>query len=185
MVPEVLSDAESRMTKSIDAFKRELAAIRTGRASPGLVERLLVEYYGTPTPLQQLASIHAPEPRLLVIQPFDRGSFGEIEKAIQKSDLGINPTNDGKVIRLAIPALTEERRRDMVRMIKKKVEEARISVRNVRRDAHKDLEELESEKMVSADDFTRGTDQLQKITDRFVVEVEKAVQQKEAEIMEV
>ena len=185
MVPEVLSDAESRMAKSVDAFKRDLSTIRTGRASPALVERLPVEYYGTPTPLQQLATIHAPEPRLLVIQPFDRGSFGDIEKAIQKSDLGINPTNDGKVIRLAIPPLTEERRKQMVRLAKTKVEEARVAIRNIRRDAHKDLEEFESEKEISADDYTRGTDQLQKLTDRFVLEVEKLGQQKEAEILEV
>jgi ribosome recycling factor len=185
VVPEVLSDAEARMAKSVEALKRELMTIRTGRASPSLVERLPVEYYGTPTPLQQLASIHAPEPRLLVIQPFDKNSFGDIEKAIQKSDLGINPTNDGKVIRLAIPPLTEERRRDMVKLSRKRIEEARISVRNVRRDAHKDLEELESEKMIGADDLTRGTDQLQKLTDRFILEVERAGQQKEAEIMEV
>jgi ribosome recycling factor len=173
------------MAKSVEALKRELMTIRTGRASPSLVERLPVEYYGTPTPLQQLASIHAPEPRLLVIQPFDKNSFGDIERAIQKSDLGINPTNDGKVIRLAIPALTEERRRDMVRLSRKKIEDAKISLRNVRRDAHKDLEELESEKMISADDFTRGTEQLQRLTDRFVMDVDKAGQQKEAEIMEV
>ena len=173
------------MAKSVEALKRELMTIRTGRASPSLVERLAVEYYGTPTPLQQLASIHAPEPRLLVIQPFDKNSFGDIERAIQKSDLGINPTNDGKVIRLAIPPLTEERRREMVRLSRKKIEDAKIAVRNVRRDAHKDLEELESEKMVSADDFARGTDQLQKVTDRFILEVDKAGQQKEAEIMEV
>jgi len=185
VVPEVLGDAESRMAKSLEAFKRELQTIRTGRASPALVERLPVEYYGTPTPLQQLATIHAPEPRLLVIQPFDRGSFGDIEKAIQKSDLGINPTNDGKVIRLAIPPLTEERRRQMVRLAKTKVEEARVAIRNIRRDAHKDLEEFESEKMISADEFARGVEQLQKLTDRFVLEVDRLGHQKEAEIMEV
>jgi ribosome recycling factor len=173
------------MHKSVEALKRELMTIRTGRASPSLVERLPVEYYGTPTPLQQLASINAPEPRLLVIQPFDRNSFADIEKAILKSDLGLNPTNDGKVIRLAIPALTEDRRKEMVRSARKKVEEARIAVRNIRRDAHKDLEELESEKMASADEVSRGTDQLQRLTDRLVLELDKSVQQKEAEIMEV
>src|SRR5438128_6676344 len=127
MVPEVLSEAESKMTKSVDALKRELGALRTGRASPTLVERLSVDYYGTPTPLQQLASIHAPEPRLLVIQPYDKNSFGSIEKAIQKSDLGLNPTNDGRVIRLAIPALTEDRRRDMVKQVRRKVEEGKVA----------------------------------------------------------
>lgn len=185
MVPEILGDAESRMHKSVEALKRDLMTLRTGRASPALVERLPVEYYGTPTPLQQLATIHAPEPRLLVIQPFDRNSFGDIEKAILKSELGLNPTNDGKVIRLAIPALTEERRRDMVRVARKKVEEARVAIRNIRRDAHKDLEELESEKVASADEVSRGVEQLQRLTDRFVLEVDKAGHQKEAEIMEV
>jgi ribosome recycling factor len=173
------------MTKSVDALKRELQTLRTGRASPNLVERLSVEYYGTPTPLQQLATIHAPEPRLLVIQPYDKGSFGAIEKAILKSDIGINPTNDGKVIRLNIPALTEERRRDMVKVARKKVEESRIAMRNVRRDAHKDLSDFESEKMISKDELTRGEEQLQRLTDRFVLEADKLGQAKEAEIMEV
>src|SRR5262245_69220 len=185
MVPELLSEAEARMTKSVEALKRELQTLRTGRASPTLVERLSVEYYGTPTPLQQLATIHAPEPRLLVIQPYDKGSFGAIEKAIQKSDLGINPTNDGKVIRLNIPALTEERRRDMVKVARRKVEEGRVSLRNVRRDAHKDMTDFESEKMISRDELTRGEEQLQRLTDRFTLEAEKLGQAKEAEIMEV
>jgi ribosome recycling factor len=185
MVPEVLSEAESKMTKSVDALKRELGALRTGRASPSLVERLSVDYYGAATPLQQLATIHAPEPRLLVIQPYDKGSFGAIEKAILKSDLGLNPTNDGKVIRLAIPSLTEERRRDMVKMARKKVEDGRVAVRHIRRDAHKDLGDFESEKMISKDDLTRGEEQLQRLTDRYVLEVEKLGQVKEAEIMEV
>jgi ribosome recycling factor len=185
MVPEVLSEAESKMTKSVDALKRELSTLRTGRASPALVERLSVEYYGTPTPLQQLATIHAPEPRLLVIQPYDKGSFGAIEKAIQKSDLGINPTNDGKVIRLSIPQLTEERRRDMVKMARKRVEEGRIALRNIRRDAHKDMTDFESEKMISKDELTRGEEQLQRLTDRFSLEADKLGQAKEAEIMEV
>jgi ribosome recycling factor len=173
------------MTKSVEALKRELQTLRTGRASPNLVERLSVEYYGTPTPLQQLATIHAPEPRMIVIQPYDKGSFGAIEKAILKSDLGINPTNDGKVIRLNIPALTEERRREMVKVARKKVEESRISLRNVRRDAHKDLGDFESEKMISKDELARGEEQLQRLTDRFTLEADKLGQAKEAEIMEV
>jgi len=185
MVPELLSEAESRMTKSVDALKRELQTLRTGRASPTLVERLSVEYYGTPTPLQQLATIHAPEPRLLVIQPYDKGSFGAIEKAILKSDLGINPTNDGKVIRLNIPALTEERRREMVKVARKRVEEGRVAVRNVRRDVHKDMTEFEVEKMISRDELTRAEEQLQRLTDRFSLEADKLGQAKEAEIMEV
>ena len=185
MVPEVLKEAETKMSKSVEHLKTDLQTIRTGRASPALVERLMVEYYGTPTPMIQLASIHAPEARLLVIQPYDKGAFGAIEKAILKSDLGLNPTNDGKVIRLAIPALTEERRKEMVKIARKRVEDGRIAVRNVRREAHKDLEELESEKMISADDLTRGNDQLQKLTDRFTSEAEKLGQAKEAEILEV
>ena len=185
MVPEVLKEAETKMSKSVEHLKTDLQTIRTGRASPTLVERLMVEYYGTPTPMIQLASIHAPEARLLVIQPYDKGAFGSIETAIQKSDLGLNPTNDGKVIRLAIPALTEERRKEMVKISRKRVEDGKIAVRNVRREAHKDLEELESEKMISADDLTRGEDQLQKLTDRFIVEAEKLGQAKEAEILEV
>jgi ribosome recycling factor len=185
MVPEVLSEAELKMTKSVDALKRELATLRTGRASPSLVERLSVDYYGTATPLQQLATITVPEPRLLVIQPWDKGAFGAIEKAIQKSDLGLNPTNDGKVIRLAIPALTEDRRRDMVKVSHKKVEEGRVSVRNVRRDAHKDLEDFHKEKMISEDELARGNEQLQRLTDRYVMEIERVGKAKEAEILEV
>ena len=185
MVPELLSETESKMTKSVEALRRDLMTLRTGRASPALVERLAVEYYGTPTPLQQLATIHAPEPRLLVIQPYDKSSFGAIEKAIQKSDLGINPTNDGKVIRLAIPQLTEDRRREMVKVARRKVEDFRIQVRNLRRDAHKDLQEFEKEKMISYDELTRGEEQLQRLTDRFVGEIERLGQSKESEIMEV
>ncbi|HEY3107107.1 MAG TPA: ribosome recycling factor [Chloroflexota bacterium] len=185
MVPELLSEAESKMTKSVEALRRELQTLRTGRASPTLVERLPVEYYGTPTPLQQLATIHAPEPRLLVIQPYDRGAFGAIEKAILKSDLGLNPTNDGRVIRLSIPALTEERRREMVKLARRRVEEGRVALRNIRRDAHKDLTDFESEKMISRDELARGEEQLQRLTDRFTLEADKLGQVKEAEIMEV
>jgi ribosome recycling factor len=185
MVPELLGEAETKMTKSVEALKRELQTLRTGRASPTLVERLAVEYYGTPTPLQQLATIHAPEPRLLVIQPYDKGAFGAIEKAILKSDLGLNPTNDGRVIRLAIPALTEERRREMVKLARRRVEEGRIALRNIRRDAHKDMSDFESEKLISKDELARGEDQLQRLTDRFALEADKLGQTKEAETMEV
>jgi ribosome recycling factor len=185
MVPEVLKEAETKMAKSVDHLKTDLSGVRTGRANPGLVERLQVEYYGTPTPLIQLASIHAPEARLIVIQPYDKSAFGAIEKAILKSDLHLTPTNDGRVIRLAIPPLTEERRRDMVKVARKRVEEGRIAIRNIRRDAHKDLEELESEKMISADELARGNEQLQRLTDRLMLEVDKLGQAKEAEILEV
>src|SRR5919198_5806162 len=179
MVPEVLKEAETKMAKSVDHLKTDLSGVRTGRANPGLVERLQVEYYGTPTPLIQLASIHAPEARLIVIQPYDKSAFGAIEKAILKSDLHLTPTNDGRVIRLAIPPLTEERRRDMVKVARKRVEEGRIAVRTIRRDAHKDLEELESEKMISADELARGNEQLQRLTDRLMLEVDKLGQAKE------
>jgi ribosome recycling factor len=185
MVPEVLQEAETKMSKSVEHLKTDLHTIRTGRASPSLVERLQVEYYGTPTPLIQLANIHAPEVRLLVIQPYDKSAFGAIEKAILKSDLGLNPTNDGKVIRLAIPALTEERRKEMVKVSRKRVEDGKIALRNIRREAHKDLDELESEKMITADDLTRGNDQLQRLTDRFILEADRLGQAKEAEILEV
>ncbi|TAK26225.1 MAG: ribosome recycling factor [Chloroflexota bacterium] len=185
MIAELLSDAEIRMAKSVDALRKELSGLRTGRASSALVERVPVEYYGNPTPMMKLASIHVPEPRLIVIQPFDKASFGAIEKAILKSDLGLNPTNDGKVIRLAIPPLTEERRRDMVKVSRRKAEEGRIAVRNVRRDALKDIDEMETEKLVSSDEHARGFESLQRLTDRFVLEIEKVSHAKEAEIMEV
>ncbi|HEV8639155.1 MAG TPA: ribosome recycling factor [Chloroflexota bacterium] len=185
MVPEVMREAETKMSKSVEHLKGDLMTLRTGRANPGLVERLPVEYYGTPTPLIQLASIHAPEARLIVIQPYDKSAFQAIEKAILKSDLHLTPANDGRVIRLPIPPLTEERRRDMVKLARKRVEEGRIAIRNIRRDAHKDLEELESEKMISADELARGNDQLQRLTDRFMLDVDKLGQAKEAEILEV
>ena len=185
MVPEVLSETESKMMKTIDAIRRDYMAIRTSRASPALVERLIVDYYGTATPLQQLATISTPEARLLVIQPWDKGSFSAIEKAILKSDLGINPTNDGKVIRLSLPHMTEDRRKDLVKLSRKKVEDGKISVRNIRRDANKDLDELETEKMITSDDVRVGNEQLQRLTDRFILEVERLGQSKEAEIMEV
>ena len=171
--------------KTIDAIRRDYMAIRTSRASPALVERLIVDYYGVATPLQQLATISTPEARLLVIQPWDKGSFGAIEKAILKSDLGINPTNDGKVIRLSLPHMTEDRRKELVKLSRKKVEDGKISVRNIRRDANKDLDELETEKMITTDDVRLGNEQLQRLTDRFILEVERLGQSKEAEIMEV
>src|SRR3712207_2397105 len=149
MIQDVLSDAESRMGKAMDALRRDLAVIRTGRASPSLVDRLTVEYYGTPTPLNQLASISVPEPRLLVIQPWDRGTMGAIEKAIQRSELGLNPSNDGQVIRLPIPPLTEERRKQLVRLVHNHVEEGKVAVRNIRRDAMAQVRELLSERMIS------------------------------------
>jgi ribosome recycling factor len=185
MATEVLASAETRMQKAVEVFKRDLAGIRTGRASPALVERLMVEYYGTPTPLSQLAAITVPEARLLVIQPWDPAALAAIEKAILKSDLNLTPTTDGRVIRLVLPPLTEERRKDLVRLVRKKAEEGRIAVRNIRRDALEDLKRLEKEKQISEDEFRRLQDRLQKLTDRYIEEVDKAATRKEEEILEV
>lgn len=185
MIDETLADAEQRMGKAIEALRRELATIRTGRAQPALVEHLRVDYYGTPTPLNQLASIAAPEARLLTIQPWDKGSMGPIERAIQMSDLGLNPTNDGNIIRLAIPQLTQERRKDLVKVVHRKVEEGRVAVRNIRRDCLEELRRLQRDKEVSEDDEHRAQDRLQKLTDRFVAEADQVGQEKEQELLEV
>jgi len=185
MIEETLADAEQRMGKAIEALRRELATIRTGRAQPALVEHLRVDYYGTPTPLNQLASIAAPEARLLTIQPWDKGSMGAIERAIQTSDLGLNPTNDGNVIRLVIPQLTEERRKELVKVVHRKVEEGRVAVRNVRRDRLEELRRLQRDKEVSEDEERRAQDQLQKLTNRFVAEADQVGREKEQELLEV
>jgi ribosome recycling factor len=185
MLSDVYKDAEGRMKGAVQALQEDLAAIRTGRAAPALVEKLPVEYYGIPTPLQQLASISVPEARTLLIRPYDAASLKAIEKGILASDLGLTPNNDGKAIRLNLPNLTEERRRDLVKVVGSRVEEARVAVRNVRRDAIKDLREFENEKMISEDDRMRGEDELQKITDRFIDEIDKVGDRKEKEIMEV
>jgi ribosome recycling factor len=185
MVGETLADAEQRMSKGIDALQRDLATVRTGRASPGLVEQLRVDYYGTPTPLRQLANIGVPEARLITIQPYDKGSLDAIEKAIQKSDLGLNPANDGAIIRLAIPQLTEDRRKELVRVVHKKIEDGRVAIRNVRRDAHEMLRDLQRDKEISEDEEHRAQEQLQKLTDRFVSEADKVGLEKEHELLEV
>jgi len=185
MVKDVLADAESRMGKAMEALRRELDTIRTGRASPSLVERLSVEYYGTPTPLNQLAGISVPEPRLLVIQPWDRGTIGAIEKAIQKSELGLNPSNDGQVIRIQIPHLTEERRKQMVKLVHNHVEESKVAVRNIRRDAMGHARDLLNEKLVSEDDLRRAEQQVEDVTKRFVEEADKIGKAKEREVLEV
>ena len=185
MIDEAMADAEERMAKAVEALRRELATIRTGRASPALVEHLRVDYYGTPTPLKQLASVTVPEARLLTIQPWDKGSLGAIEKAIQRSDLGLNPSNDGAIIRLAIPQLTEERRRELVRVVHKKVEDGRVAIRNVRRDDHELLRDLLREKEISEDEEHRAQEQLQKITDRFVAAAEEVGREKERELLEI
>ena len=185
MIKDILADAEHRMRSAIQVLHDDLAAIRTGRASPGLVERLQIEYYGTPTPLMQLASISVPEPRTLTIKPFDQTTLKVIEKAIQSSDLGLNPNNDGKVIHLNLPPLNEERRRDIVKHVHHRLEEARIAVRNIRRDSQNDMRDFEKEKLITEDDLKRGEEDLQKLTDRFVEEIAQHGKNKETEIMEV
>jgi ribosome recycling factor len=185
VIKDLLKDAESHMQKSIHALTDDLQTIRTGRANPALVEKLHVEYYGSPTPLQQLATISVPEPRQLMIKPFDKSTVKAIEKAIMASDLGLTPNNDGLVIRLNLPALTEERRRELVKHVHHRLEEARVALRNLRRDSMKDVKDFEAEKMISEDDRIRGEEEIQKLTDRFMAEVEKIGHTKEQEIMEV
>lgn len=185
MVDDILGDADRRMHKAIEVLKQDLAAVRTGRANAALLDRITVDYYGTPTPVNQVATITVPEARLLVIQPWDRKMLVDIEKAIQKSDLGINPNNDGQVIRLAIPSLNEERRREMVKTVHKKLDEHKVAIRNIRRDAHDKLRDREKKKEISEDELKRSVDRLQKLTDRFIEEMDKVGRTKEQEIMEV
>lgn len=185
MVRDALNEGEARMKGAVRSLEDDLATIRTGRASPALVERLTVEYYGTPTPLMQLATISAPEPRLLTIKPFDPTSLKDIERAILTSDLGLTPNNDGRLIRLNIPPLTEERRHDLVRVVRNRVEEGRVSVRNVRRDVLNDLREFEKEKIISEDEYKRGEDDLQKLTDRYIEKLNETGKRKETEVLEV
>jgi ribosome recycling factor len=185
MINELLQELRERMNKSVEALQDDLMGIRTGRASPALVEKLSVEYYGTLTPLNQMASIAAPEPRLLVIKPWDPSALSDIERAILKSDLGLTPMNDGKLIRLNVPRLTEERRRELVKLVSRRVEEGRIAIRNLRRDSLQDLKEFEKEKMISEDDFFRGKDDVQDLTDEFIKEIDEIGKRKEEELMEI
>lgn len=184
MIQDLLNETKERMNKAVDALRDDLVTIRTGRASPALVERLLVEYYGTPTPLNQLATISVPEPRLLAIRPWDPNALADIERAILKSELGLTPSNDGKIIRLTIPRLTEERRQELVKIVGKRVEEGKIVIRNMRRDAIEDLRELESEKLIPEDEFYRAKDDVQEITDEFIVKMDEIGRDKEQEIIE-
>ena len=185
VTPSQLSDAESRMRKAVEALNREMNTIRTGRASPALVENLIVDYHGVPTPLNQLATITAPEARMLIIQPWDRRAIQEIEKGILKSSLGLNPASDGSIVRLLIPQPTEERRRDLVKVVKRNAEEARIALRNIRRDIIDKLRAMERNKELSQDENRRLQDQLQKLTDSFVGQVDSMAEAKETEVMEV
>ena len=184
MLNDVYKEAETRMDGAIQALEDDLAGIRTGRAHPGLVEKLNVEYYGVPTPLIQLATISVPEPRSLLIRPFDDKSLKDIERSILMSDLGLTPNSDGKSIRLNLPPLNEERRRDLVKLVNIRVEEARVAVRNVRRDSIRDLREFENEKMISEDDLKRGEEKLQKITDQKIEQINNTGERKEKEILE-
>src|SRR5579863_1925312 len=185
MIEDVIKEARTSMERTVDAFKHEMSRVRTGRASTALVEGLHVNYYGAKTPLRQLAGLAAPEPRLIVITPYDKGAMHEIEKAIQTSDLGLNPMNDGKVIRIPIPELTEERRKDLVKHVRKTGEEFRVEVRNHRRDANDMLKELNKEKDITDDDLRNGEARVQTFTTEFIDRIDKILTAKEAEIMEV
>ncbi|OIK13945.1 ribosome recycling factor [Bacillus sp. MUM 116] len=185
MPKQVLSTAKDKMSKGIQAFSRELASIRAGRASASLLDRVTVDYYGAATPVNQVAGITTPEARLLVIQPYDKSILGDIEKAILKSDLGLNPSNDGSIIRIAIPQLTEERRKELVKVVKKEAEEAKVAIRNVRRDANEDLKKLEKNGEITEDDLRGYSDDIQKLTDENISKIDKITKDKEKEIMEV
>lgn len=185
MIKDLLKEAEVRIRAAIQSLNDDLAGIRTGRASPALVEKLPIDYYGAPTPLMQLASISVPEPRSLLIKPFDPTTLKTIERTIQASDLGLTPANDGKQIRLNLPSLTEERRRELVKVVHARLEESRVAVRNIRRDVHNDMRDFEKEKLISEDDLTRGEEELQKTTDQFIEEINKHGEHKEQEILEI
>jgi ribosome recycling factor len=183
MIKELLRDVEGRMQKTIEVLEASLRTIRTGRASPALVERVMVEYYGTPTPLNQLAVISAPEPQLLTIRPYDPGSLGDVERAILKSELGLTPVNDGRIIRLPIPRLTEERRQELAKLVRQRVEEGKVALRNVRRETLDDLREFEKEKLIPEDDFYRGKDDVQDLTDRYTEQMDEISTRKQREVM--
>jgi len=185
MIDPILKDAESKMAKSLEHFAAELTSIRTGRANPALIDKVMVAYYGTPTPLNQLAQISAPEPRLLVVQVYDKSQIGAVEKALRTSEQGLNPASDGQLIRVPIPPLTEERRREYVKLVKQKAEEARVAIRNVRRDELHRIDQMEKEGEVAADDAKRAHARLQKITETQIEKVEGVAARKEAEVMEV
>lgn len=185
MLDAIYAETEDRMDKVISAFQRELATLRAGRATPALLDRIEVDYYGAMTPLNQLAGVTAPEPRLLVIQPWDKQALGDIEKAIMKSDLGLMPNNDGNVIRLSIPQLTEERRKELVKLVRKKGEESKVGIRNVRRDANDDIKQLEKSNDISEDERRRSQDKIQELTDKKILEIDAVMAVKEQEMMEV
>jgi ribosome recycling factor len=185
MPKQVVSATKDRMLKAIQSYSRELASIRAGRASASLLDRITIDYYGAPTPVNQMAGISVPEARLLVIQPYDKSILGDIEKAILKSDLGLNPSNDGMVIRLAIPQLTEERRKELVKLVKKESEEAKVAIRNIRRDGNDDLKKLEKNGEITEDALRGFSDDIQKLTDEHINKIDQITKDKEKEILEV
>ncbi|HEX5564794.1 MAG TPA: ribosome recycling factor [Sporosarcina sp.] len=185
MPKAVMDQTKDRMEKAIGSFSRQLASIRAGRANASLLDRISVLYYGAPTPLNQMAGISVPEARLMVIQPYDKTTLGDIEKAILKSDIGITPSNDGSVIRLAVPALTEERRKELVKEVKKEAEDSKIAIRNVRRDANDELKKLEKNGEITEDELRREGDEIQKLTDSYIVKIDEIAKEKENEIMEI
>lgn len=184
-VKEIISNIEEKMHKSVDALRVELASLRAGRATPALLEKVMVEYYGTPTPVTQVASVSVPEPRMIVIQPWEKTLIKEIEKAIMKSDLGLNPNSDGVCIRLNLPQLTEERRKDLVKVVHKKAEDFRVVVRNLRRDANDAIKKAEKAKEITEDEAKKGTDDVQKLTDKIMKEIDVVAANKEKEVMEI
>jgi ribosome recycling factor len=183
VISDLLTEAEHKMEQATEHVASEFSTVRTGRANPQLLQRITVEYYGSPTPLQQLASISVPEPRLLVVHPFDKSTVNDIERALQTSDLSLNPSNDGNVIRIAFPPLTEERRKDLIKVVRNMAEEGRVAVRNIRRHSKADMEAMHGE--ISDDDIRRGEDELQKLTDRFVERIDQLLGHKEGELLEV
>jgi ribosome recycling factor len=185
MSNQVITNAKEKMQKAIQAFSRELASIRAGRANASLLDKVTVDYYGAPTPVNQLAGISIPEARMLVIQPYDKSALGDIEKAILKSDLGITPTNDGNILRIVIPALTEERRKELVKLVKKEAEDAKVAIRNIRRDANDELKKLEKNGEMTEDDLRGYSDDVQKATDSSIAQVDDVAKEKEKEIIEV
>ncbi|WP_347550355.1 ribosome recycling factor [Pseudalkalibacillus hwajinpoensis] len=185
MPKDILKNAEERMQSGVSSLKRELATLRAGRANASLLDKLQVDYYGAPTPVNQLAGISVPEARMLLIQPYDKSAVGDIEKAILKSDLGLTPSNDGNVIRITIPALTEERRKDLVKLVKKYAEEGKVVIRNIRRDANDELKKKEKDGDITEDELRRGNEDVQKLTDKYVAEADSIAADKEKEIMEV
>lgn len=185
MLDDVLQDAGRRMKKTVEHVRDDFTSVRTGRANASILNRVMVDYYGSPTPLNQIASIAVPEPTLLVVSPYDKSSIEDVEKAIQQSDLGLNPVNDGNVIRLPIPKLTEERRKELTRLVRSKAEEGRVAIRNIRRDAIEELRTFEKDGEITKDDLHRGQEEAQKLTDRFIAETDEMLKVKEKELMEV